>query len=50
VFVALLSFAYTILAAAGSGLVVLTYGLILFIIGIVFFYAFKRFRPTTLKQ
>ncbi|MFT5137840.1 MAG: APA family basic amino acid/polyamine antiporter [Arenicella sp.] len=50
VFVALLSFAYTILAAAGSGLVVLAYGLILFIIGIVFFYAFKRLKPVTLKQ
>ena len=43
VFITLLSFAYTILAAAGSGLAVLGYGLILFVIGIGVFHAFKKF-------
>ena len=39
---ACISFAYTILAAAGSGLSVLAWGLVLFIVGILLFYAFKR--------
>ena len=40
--VACISFAYTILAAAGSGLSVLAWGLVLFIVGVLIFYAFKR--------
>jgi APA family basic amino acid/polyamine antiporter len=40
--IALVSFAYTVLAAAGSGYVVLAYGVILFAIGVIVFYAFKK--------
>ena len=40
--IALVSFAYTVLAAAGSGYAVLGYGVILFVIGVIVFYAFKK--------
>ncbi|NND00866.1 MAG: amino acid permease [Gammaproteobacteria bacterium] len=40
--VAGISFAYTILAAAGSGLSVLGWGLILFLVGVLIFYALKK--------